>query len=389
MADPIFRILPDLPSRVTAHMPAWLPGFVLMAAVGIIALALHGTVVRILRALARGHPGPLEMLGRTRSLIRYMVLVIALGMALPATLWPAGAMAAIGRILLIIFVLLLGWAAVIAINIATDLYLRRWHVDQADNLLARKHVTQVKVLRRTAVIVTGIITVGVALMVIPAMEKYGVSLFASAGASALVVGLAARPLLTNLIAGLQIAITQPIRIEDAVVVEGQWGWIEEIASTYVVVRIWNWTRMVLPLSYFMETPFQNWTRTSAELIGQVHINVDYATPLSALREKVIEFAKQSPLWDGQVVNMQVVEATEKSIQLRILVSAKNSGASWDLRCEMREKVIAWLAETYPASLPKLRTDLQGAPELPDDRGNVVNLEAEKAARNNETPSLNR
>jgi small-conductance mechanosensitive channel len=327
-----------------------------MMVVGVIALALHGTVIRLLLPFVRGRPGLREMVNRTRNLIRYVVLDIAFGLVLPATLWPAGVMATLGRILLIIFVLLIGWGGVIAIGIATDLYLHRWRIDEADNLLARKHVTQVRVLRRTAVIVTVVITVAIALMVIPAMQKYGVSLFASAGASALVVGLAARPLLTNLIAGIQIAVTQPIRIEDAVVVEGQWGWIEEIASTYVVVRIWNWTRMVLPLSYFIETPFQNWTRASAQLIGQVHINVDYATPLRALREKVEEIAKQSKLWDGQVVNMQVVEATEKSIQLRILVSARNSGESWDLRCEMREKIITWLAAAYPEALPKLRAD---------------------------------
>ena len=341
-------------------MPAWLPGLMVMAVAGTVALALHGTIIGLLRPVVRHRPGLREMLDRMRSLIRLVVLIIALGIALPATQWPIDVMAAIGRILLISFVVLIGWGAVVAIGIAADIYLRRWHLDQADNLLARKHVTQVRVLRRTAITVTVILTAAIALMVIPAMQKYGVSLFASAGASALVVGLAARPLLTNLIAGIQIAITQPIRIEDAVVVEGQWGWIEEIASTYVVVRIWNLTRLVLPLSYFMETPFQNWTRTSAQIIGQVHINVDYATPLAALREKVVAIAKQSTLWDGEVVNMQVVEATEQSIQLRILVTAKNSSDSWDLRCEMREQIINWLAATYPQSLPRLRARMEKA-----------------------------
>ena len=213
-------------------------------------------------------------------------------------------------------------------------------------------------LRRTIATLITILTVGIALMTIPSLQQYGVSLLASAGAAGLVMGLAARPLLTNLIAGVQIAITQPIRVEDAVVVQGEWGWIEEIGSTYVVVRIWDWRRMVLPLSYFIETPFQNWTRESAQLIGSVHLYVDYATPLDAMRQKVTELAQASRLWDGQVVNMQVVEATEKSIQLRILVSARNSSDAWDLRCEMREKIIAWLQANHPGALPRLRAEIE-------------------------------
>jgi small-conductance mechanosensitive channel len=163
--------------------------------------------------------------------------------------------------------------------------------------------------------------------------------------------------LTNLIAGVQIAITQPIRIGDAVIVENEWGWIEEIGSTYVVVKIWDWRRLVVPLSYFLEKPFQNWTKSSSELIGTIHIWVDYTVSVDRLREELNEIVKASKLWDGNVVNLQVTEATDQAVQLRALASARDSSQAWDLRCEVREKLIAFLQKNYPDSLPRRRAEL--------------------------------
>lgn len=185
----------------------------------------------------------------------------------------------------------------------------------------------------------------------------GVSLFASAGAAGIIVGLAARPLLSNLIAGVQIAITQLIRIEDAVIIENEWGWIEDIASTYVVIRLWDWRRMVVPLSYFIERPFQDWTRDAASLIGSVILHVDYAADVSRIRRYLGQAAHESKLWDGAVVNLQVVETDAKTMQLRALVSARNAPQSWDLRCEIREKLVAFLREKMPEALPRERTDV--------------------------------
>jgi small-conductance mechanosensitive channel len=184
-----------------------------------------------------------------------------------------------------------------------------------------------------------------------------VSLFASAGVAGLVAGLAARPLLSSLIAGVQIAMTQPIRIDDAVVVENEWGWIEEITSTYVVIKLWDWRRLIVPLSYFIEKPFQNWTREGAAIIGSVFLYVDYAAPVERVREKLNEIVKASRLWDGRVVNLQVSDAKDHAIELRALVSARTSPLAWDLRCEVREKLIAFLRDEYPEALPRQRADL--------------------------------
>ena len=170
-------------------------------------------------------------------------------------------------------------------------------------------------------------------------------------------GLAARPLLSSLIAGVQIAMTQPIRIDDAVVVENEWGWIEEITSTYVVIKLWDWRRLIVPLSYFIEKPFQNWTREGAAIIGSVFLYVDYAVPVDRVREKLSEIVKASRLWDGRVVNLQVSDAKDHAIELRALVSARTSPLAWDLRCEVREKLIAFLRDEYPQALPRQRADL--------------------------------
>jgi small-conductance mechanosensitive channel len=187
--------------------------------------------------------------------------------------------------LLVVGIVLIGWIAITASHIVAALYLQRFQLDVADNLLARKHVTQVRVLQRVVVTLLIIVTVAAALMTFESVRHYGVSLFASAGVAGLVVGLAARPVLSNLIAGIQLAVTQPIRIEDAVVIENESGRIEEITSTYVVVRLWDMRRMIVPLTYFIEKPFQNWTRESANQIGAVHVNVDYTTPVDHVRRR--------------------------------------------------------------------------------------------------------
>jgi small-conductance mechanosensitive channel len=260
-------------------------------------------------------------------------------------------------VLFVSLILLLGWAATTALTLATDYYLRRSAIGESSDPLARKHITQVRVLRRVMATLVIVITVAAALMTFDSVKQYGVSLIASAGAAGIVVGLALRPLLTNLFAGIQLAITQPIRIGDAVIVENEWGWIEEITGTYVVIKIWDWRRLVVPLSYFLEKPFQNWTRASTDLIGTVLLWVDYTVPVAPIRLRLEEIAKESKLWDKQVVNLQVVDSNERAVQLRALVSARTSPEAWDLRCEVREKLIVFLQERYPGALPKQRAEL--------------------------------
>jgi small-conductance mechanosensitive channel len=199
-------------------------------------------------------------------------------------------------------------------------------------------------------------------MLFEQVRGLGTSVLASAGVLGIVIGFAAQRTIANLFAGFQLALTQPIRIDDVVIVEGEWGRIEEITLTYVVVRIWDLRRLILPLSYFIERPFQNWTRREADILGTVFLYADYTIPVDALREELKRIAAQSPNWDGKVCGLQVTDATEQTIELRSLVSACDASKAWDLRCEVREKLIAFVQKNYPASLPKVRAELdaQGA-----------------------------
>jgi small-conductance mechanosensitive channel len=199
-----------------------------------------------------------------------------------------------------------------------------------------------------------VLTIGFALMTFESVRQYGVSLFASAGVAGLVAGLAARPVLSNLFAGVQLAMTQPIRIDDVVIVEDEWGWIEEITSTYVVVRIWDLRRLIVPLTYFIEKPFQNWTREGAALLGSVMLYLDYAAPIDAIRAEAQRIAEASPDWDKKVVGVQVTDTKQDTIEVRILVSSPTAGQAWNLRCEVREKIIAFLQREHPEALPRRR-----------------------------------
>ncbi|MFC7396810.1 mechanosensitive ion channel family protein [Chelatococcus sp. GCM10030263] len=339
-------------------VPDWLYATLLLACAAIVALLLFRMLLRALRRLIGPKQAFLQsLITRTHGPIRLALVIFAVAAVLPAAPLASGATRTIAQLLLVAFIVLVGWSALTAIDLAAQFYLRRFKLDSEDNLLARKHLTQVNILKRSINILVVLITAATALMTFEAVRQYGVSLIASAGAAGIVVGLAARPVLANLIAGIQIAITQPIRIDDAVVVENEWGWIEEIGSTYVVIKLWDWRRLVVPLSYFIEKPFQNWTRSSAQIIGTVLLNVDYTVPVERVRAKLEDIVKASPLWDGGVINLQVVEAERDTIQLRALVSARNSPRVWDLRCEVREKLIAFLQTEYPHALPRLRAEI--------------------------------
>ncbi|WP_249691054.1 mechanosensitive ion channel domain-containing protein [Stappia sp. WLB 29] len=303
-----------------------------------------------------------SIVSRTRRPSQLAVLALALVIA--SSLAPLSARQAdvVQHLLTVCLILLAGWVARTAINIWLVLYLRRFKLDAEDNLLARKHVTQTRILQRVANVLIVAIVVSWVMMTCEPIRQYGVSLLASAGAAGLVAGLALQPVLKNLFAGIQLAITQPIRIDDALLVEGEWGRVEEITSTYVVLKIWDWRRLVLPLSYFIEKPFQNWTRETASLIGSVTIFLDFTIPVQAVREKVEEIAAASPLWDRQVVNVAVVDFREEVMEIRILVSASDAGRAFDLRCEVREKLIDHIRETFPQALPRTRAEVAAVPE---------------------------
>lgn len=233
--------------------------------------------------------------------------------------------------------------------------------DVADNLHARRIQTQTKVLARIASGTLFLAALAFVLMTFPRARQLGASLLASAGIAGLVIGLAAKSVFGNLLAGLQIAMAQPIRLDDVLIIQGEWGRVEEITSTYVVLRIWDERRLIIPLQWFIENPFQNWTRSSADILGTVMLWVDYTLPVEALRQKARAMCEASTHWDGRVCGVQVVEATERTMQIRVLVSARNSGEAFDLRCELREGLIAYIQKEFPHSLPRTRALVENEP----------------------------
>ncbi|HKI49937.1 MAG TPA: mechanosensitive ion channel domain-containing protein, partial [Desulfobacteria bacterium] len=251
------------------------------------------------------------------------------------------------------------WLIIKVIYVFEDFVLSRYNIDAADNLKARQIKTQLQILKKMAAIVVGILALGVILMSFDKVRQLGTSILASAGIASIIVGLAARQSIATLLAGVQIAITQPIRYDDVVIVEGEWGRIEEITLTYVVIRIWDLRRLIIPITYFLEKPFQNWTRTSADLLGTVFLYVDYTVSVQAVREELERILQGSDLWDGRVGGLQVTNSTDRAVEIRALMSAADSSRAWELRCRVREKLIEFLQENYPDALPRVRAEVSG------------------------------
>lgn len=255
------------------------------------------------------------------------------------------------------FIVSVTWLIVRAISGMADTVAFLRPVTQGDNLHARRIMTQTRVIARTLMGMVWLIGVALMLMTFPEVRALGTSLLASAGLAGIVAGLAARPVLGNLIAGLQIALSQPLRLDDVVIVEGEWGRIEEITGTYVVVAIWDQRRLIVPLQWFIEHPFQNWTRTSSEIMGTVFLWVDYGLPLQPIREEIERLCKSAAEWDGRVQLLQVTDASDKCMQLRILLTSSDSGKNFDLRCKVREGLIDFINTHYPDKLPRMRAEL--------------------------------
>jgi small-conductance mechanosensitive channel len=343
-------------------LPPWLTAAALLTCgLGLGLLAARVTNTMLVRVTRSGGLFPRALVQRTRGPRRLAFLVGGLLAAMAVAPLSDGFRALLGHLILLGLIGLAGWAAVAALHVSMVVYSRRFKIDVEDNLIARKHLTQVRILERTATALIVILCVAWGLMTFEPVRQYGVTILASAGAAGIIAGFALQPLLVNLIAGVQIAITQPIRIDDAVIVEGEWGWVEEIGSTYVVVKLWDWRRLVLPLSYFIQNPFQNWTRQSASLIGTAMIYVDYSAPVDAMRRKLEEIVRGSALWDGDVVNLAVTDLTERTMQVRCLASARNAAMAFDLRCEIREQMIGFLRQVHPEALPTDR--LAWEPEI--------------------------
>ena len=251
----------------------------------------------------------------------------------------------------------IGWLLIDLLNVLHDVAAKRYDITLADNESARRMYTQIAVLQRVMVVVIVVLTVAFMLMTFEPVRHFGETVAASAGLIGIVGGLAARSTISGLIAGVQIAITQPIRLDDVVIVEGEWGRVEEITLTYVVVHIWDERRLIVPLSHFIEKPFQNWTRRSSDIMSTVFLYVDYSLPVNEVRREFERLVKASDLWDGKVCVLQVTNTTDRSMELRCLVSSADSGKNFDLRCLVREQLIAYLQKNHPDKMPRVRAEL--------------------------------
>lgn len=334
------------------------PAIALVAALGtwiaaVVGMAILRRLVRfsvLLTLLVQGLAAPV-------AIVAPLVALQLVWAATPeGTLWLPRAQ----RITALLLIAALTWLAVRAIGAVGNAVVVLHPSNVSDNLEARRVQTQTRVLARTLMFFVVLLGAGAGLMMFPGVRQIGTSLLASAGVAGLAAGIAAKPVLGNLIAGLQIALTQPIRLDDVVIIEGEWGRIEEISATYIVVKLWDQRRLVVPLQWVIEHPFQNWTRSESALLGTVLLWVDYGVPLAPLREELARVCESAPEWDHRVGLLQVVDTNDRAMQVRALVSAADASKAWDLRCRVREALIDYLQRTHPEGLPRLRASVQEA-----------------------------
>ena len=293
--------------------------------------------------------------------LRVIAIVVGIILGLPMLGLPPQYEGVVGKLTSITLIIAIAGLLSRAVNICQRAVLVRFDINVADNLKARKVHTQLQVIGRVINVIITVFAAATILMLFQEVRHVGTSLLASAGIVGIIAGVAAQKTLANLFAGFQLALAQPVRQDDVVIVEGEWGRIEEITLTYVVVRIWDDRRLVLPLSYFIEKPFQNWTRTSAQIMGSVFVWVDYSFSVDQGRHALKDIIENSPLWDQRFWNLQVSDATDKAIQLRVLATSSDSSRSWDLRCEIREKFIAYIQRNHAGGLPRYRGELLHEP----------------------------
>ncbi len=331
------------------------PGFILavllvVAAVAIVSL-LTSTIVRL---FARKQDWADILVARIRWPFRTMLLVGGLWIAVAATVPEASWRPAIDHVFLITVIVVGAWLLSQAFLFLTDLGMRRYRIDVADNRLARRARTQLQVVRRLIVVVVIVVAIGVILFTFDSVRALGASLLASAGIASIVAGLAAQSVLANLFAGLQLAFSDAIRVDDVVVVEGEWGRIEEITLNYVVVGLWDDRRLVLPCTYFTANPFENWTRTTSQLLGSVELDLDWRVSPAAMREHLDVVLERTELWDGRTNVLQVTDAVNGVVRVRVLVTAVDAPTLFDLRCYVREELVHWVQRTQPDAEPAQR-----------------------------------
>jgi small-conductance mechanosensitive channel len=353
---------PFLASPFLASWETWAWSTGILAGSVVFGLIVRTILFAVARRFARRAPTALKesLLHHSRRMSRWILPLFALALVSPVAPLPEAVKTGLQRLVGLALIASVAWLVALFADVSFDLFASRYRIDVADNLNARKVQTQVRAVRRLILIAITVVALALMLMTFPPIRHIGTSLLASAGLAGLIVGMAMKSSLASLLAGIQIALTQPIRIDDVVVVQGEWGRIEEIETTYVVVRLWDLRRLVVPLSYFIEQPFENWTRTGADLLAYVLLWVDYTAPVEELRTELTRILESTKMWKGQVNVLQVTDANDRSIQIRALMDAADSSTAFDLRCYVRENLIQFLQKHRPDCLPKFRGELSEA-----------------------------
>ncbi len=301
--------------------------------------------------------------------LRMLIPAICIAIVLPFVRLPQQILSLLIHLVNLWIIGTIGWLLVRIVFIVRDRVLGRYQIDVKDNLEARRVYTQILLIQRILIVIILFVTLAIMLLTFDKVRQIGMSLLASAGIIGIILGFAAQKTLGNLLAGIQIAIAQPIRLGDVVIIENEWGWIEEINLTYVVMRIWDLRRLIIPISFFIENPFQNWTRISAALLGTVYLYADYTVPVEAVRQELFRILEKSEYWDGKVKGLQVTNTTDRIVELRALMSAVDSPTTWNLRCEVREKLLLFIQKNYHESLPQMRVTLERDPK----KSNTANI----------------
>jgi small-conductance mechanosensitive channel len=334
---------------------------VTLAAAVLVGLVVHLTLFAILSRIASRTKATWDdaTVKHMRRPSRYLLPMISVRVAVPTLPVSARAGAVITHVAELLLIAAIGYALVGAVRVSREIVLGRYDFSKTDNLSARRVHTQVSVLERVLYAVIVFASISFMLMTFDSVRRIGVSLLASAGVAGVIIGLAAQKSLRTVVAGIQIAITQPIRLDDAVVVEGEFGRVVEITMTYVVVRTWDLRDIVVPITYFIDKPFENWTHMSSQLIGTVMLYVDYSMPIEPIRKELDRLLHESELWDGAASGVQVTDCTAETTQVRLMVSARNPSMVWDLRCSVREQMIEFIQREYPQGLPRVRAEVRG------------------------------
>ncbi len=354
-----------------AYQRDWTIGVIIL----IIAITVSANARRILMGalgkLRRAKGGDLghtlKIVGRVRRPAQALIILTGFGIILTLLHFPPHTLEVLQKGLAVIWFLALGWLLVALVYCMEDFLLLRYDVSVANNMRARRARTQMQLMRRMLTTLLVMVDAGLVLSVFRDSQiwHYGAGLLASAGLASLVLATAAKTSASNFLAGLQIALTEPIRLDDVVIVEGEWGRIEEITTTYVIVAIWDQRRLVVPLTYFIETPFQNWTRDTSDLLGTSFLYVDYSIPVQALRDELTRVLENEPQWDKRVNVLQVTNLSEHTMEIRCLLSAADSSQQFNLRCIVREKMIKFIQMNYPDAFP--RTRFSAVPWLDEKR----------------------